>query len=69
MQADVAAQGGPPLTELRVDGGAAVNDTLMQFQADLLGVPVVRPCRPRARRWVRPIWPGWAQGCGRTRPR
>jgi glycerol kinase len=34
---------GIPLTELRVDGGAAVNDTLMQFQADLLGVPVVRP--------------------------
>jgi glycerol kinase len=32
-----------PLTELRVDGGAAVNDLLMQFQADLLGVPVVRP--------------------------
>jgi glycerol kinase len=30
-----------PLEELRVDGGAAVNDTLMQFQADLLGVPVV----------------------------
>jgi len=28
---------------LRVDGGAAVNDMLMQFQADLLGVPVVRP--------------------------
>ncbi|MBN8776686.1 glycerol kinase GlpK [Thiomonas arsenitoxydans] len=45
MQADVAAQGGPPLTELRVDGGAAVNDTLMQFQADLLGVPVVRPAQ------------------------
>ena len=32
-----------PLTELRVDGGAAANDLLMQFQADLLGVPVVRP--------------------------
>ena len=32
-----------PLTELRVDGGAAVNDQLLQFQADLLGVPVVRP--------------------------
>ena len=31
------------LTELRVDGGAARNDLLMQFQADLLGVPVVRP--------------------------
>jgi glycerol kinase len=32
-----------PLSELRVDGGAAANDLLMQFQADLLGVPVVRP--------------------------
>ena len=32
-----------PLTELRVDGGAAVNDFLMQVQADLLGVAVVRP--------------------------
>jgi glycerol kinase len=31
------------LAELRVDGGAARNDMLMQFQADLLGVPVVRP--------------------------
>jgi glycerol kinase len=34
---------GQPLAELRVDGGAAANDLLMQFQADLLGVPVVRP--------------------------
>ena len=39
MQADC----GRPLTELRVDGGAAANGLLMQFQADLLGVPVVRP--------------------------
>jgi glycerol kinase len=31
------------LSELRVDGGAAANDLLMQFQADLLGVPVARP--------------------------
>ncbi|HTL72969.1 MAG TPA: glycerol kinase GlpK [bacterium] len=31
------------LKELRVDGGACVNDLLMQFQANLLGVPVVRP--------------------------
>ena len=31
------------MTELRVDGGACVNDLLMQFQADLLGIPVVRP--------------------------
>jgi glycerol kinase len=39
MQLDATA----PLRELRVDGGAARNDFLMQFQADLLGVPVVRP--------------------------
>ena len=32
-----------PLAELRVDGGAAVNNFLMQFQADLIGVNVVRP--------------------------
>ncbi len=32
-----------PLATLRVDGGAAVNNLLMQFQADMLGVPVVRP--------------------------
>ena len=34
---------GHALSELRVDGGAARNDLLMQFQADLLGVPVLRP--------------------------
>ncbi len=34
---------GMTLTELRVDGGATANDLLMQFQADVLGVPVVRP--------------------------
>jgi glycerol kinase len=39
MQADA----GRPLIELRVDGGATANNLLMQFQADLLGVPVVRP--------------------------
>lgn len=39
MQSDC----GSPLAELRVDGGAAANDFLMQFQADMLGVPVVRP--------------------------
>jgi len=37
------ADSGVPLSELRVDGGAARNDLLMQFQADLLGAPVVRP--------------------------
>ncbi len=34
---------GVTLNELRVDGGGAANDLMMQFQADLLGVPVVRP--------------------------
>ena len=34
---------GERLRELRVDGGGAANDLLLQFQADLLGVPVVRP--------------------------
>jgi glycerol kinase len=37
------ADSGIVLAEMRVDGGAARNDMLMQFQADLLGVPVVRP--------------------------
>ena len=39
MQSDAGIQ----LSELRVDGGASANNLLMQFQADLLGVPVVRP--------------------------
>ncbi len=39
----VQSETGTPLGALRVDGGAAVNDLLMQFQADILGVPVVRP--------------------------
>jgi len=39
MQQDAGLQ----LSELRVDGGAATNNLLMQFQADILGVPVVRP--------------------------
>jgi glycerol kinase len=39
----VARDSGIPSTELRVDGGASTNDALLQFQADLLGVAVVRP--------------------------
>jgi len=39
----VDADADVPLTELRVDGGATSNDLLMQFQADILGIPVVRP--------------------------
>ena len=43
MSRDAVAAGGAPVAELRVDGGACVNDLLMQFQADLLGIPVLRP--------------------------
>ena len=43
MGRDAVAHCGRPVSELRVDGGACANDLLMQFQADLLGLPVVRP--------------------------
>ena len=43
MSRDAVRAGGAQVSELRVDGGACVNDLLMQFQADLLGIPVVRP--------------------------
>jgi len=39
----VNADSGVPLAELKVDGGMIANNLLMQFQADILGVPVVRP--------------------------
>jgi glycerol kinase len=39
MQSD----SGVELSQLKVDGGMVVNETLMQFQADILGVPVIRP--------------------------
>jgi glycerol kinase len=37
------ADSGVPLTSLKVDGGMVVNELLMQFQSDILGVPVIRP--------------------------
>ncbi len=43
MSRDAQRGDGQPVSELRVDGGACVNDLLMQFQADLLGIPVLRP--------------------------
>jgi len=43
MQQDSATGTGIALPALRVDGGAAVNDLMMQFQADVLRVPVIRP--------------------------
>ena len=43
MARDAQQAGAAAVTELRVDGGACINDLLMQFQADLLGITVVRP--------------------------
>ena len=40
------ADSGVDLTALKVDGGMTANETLMQFQADILGVPVIRPVVP-----------------------
>ncbi|MDM1782555.1 glycerol kinase GlpK [Acinetobacter sp. 10FS3-1] len=47
MQSDISH----PLKELRVDGGASGNDMLMQFQADLLNVPVLRPKMLESTAW------------------
>lgn len=47
MQSDIQH----PLKELRVDGGASQNDMLMQFQADILNVPVLRPQLLEATAW------------------
>ena len=52
---------GVPLRELRVDGGACANDFLMQFQADILGVPVDRPGARRDDRGGRGV-PGRPRG-------
>ena len=55
------------LAELRVDGGAAANNLLMQFQADLLGVPVVRPKVLETTALGAAYLAGLAVGFGRTR--
>ncbi|MGE8541814.1 MAG: glycerol kinase GlpK [Acinetobacter sp.] len=47
MQSDISK----PLKELRVDGGACANDMLMQFQADILNVPVLRPKMLESTAW------------------
>ena len=62
MHADAGIQ----LAELRVDGGAAMNNLLMQFQADLLGVPVVRPAVTETTALGPPIWQVWRLVSGRA---
>ena len=58
------ADSGVALTALKVDGGMVYNDLLMQFQADVLGVPVIRPRSPRRPRSARPTRPAWRSGSG-----
>jgi len=53
------------INELRVDGGASVNDTLMQFQADILGVPVLRPAVMETTALGAACLAGLAVGCWR----
>ena len=58
MQADSGIQ----LKELRVDGGASRNDLLMQFQADVLGIPVIRPAVSETTAWGAACLAGLAAG-------
>ena len=51
---ECAAATGAPFAELRVDGGMTANELLMQFQADVLGVDVVRPVVSETTAWARP---------------
>src|SRR5690606_3357844 len=55
-------EAGVPLRALRVDGGAAVNDFLMQFQADVLDVPVERPAVTETTALGAAYLAGWAAG-------
>jgi glycerol kinase len=56
------ADRGAPLSELRADGGAARNDTLLQFQADMLGIPVERPAVTETTAWGAAALAGLAVG-------
>ena len=56
------ADSGGPLDVLRVDGGASVNDGLLGFQADLLGVPVERPTMIETTAWGAAALAGLAVG-------
>lgn len=56
------ADRGAPLADLRVDGGAARNDELLRFQADLLGVPVERPRVTETTAWGAASLAGLATG-------
>ncbi|HVU16869.1 MAG TPA: glycerol kinase GlpK [Candidatus Didemnitutus sp.] len=67
LLAAMNADAGIRLRELRVDGGAVVNDALMQFQSDLLGVPVVRPRTTETTALGAAFFAGLAVGFWKTR--
>jgi glycerol kinase len=58
----MAADRGAPLIELRVDGGAARNDDLLRFQADILAIPVERPRVTETTAWGAAALAGLAVG-------
>jgi glycerol kinase len=58
----MASDRGAPLADLRVDGGAARNDTLLRFQADILGIPVERPTVTETTAWGAASLAGLATG-------
>ncbi len=58
----MVADRGAPLEELRVDGGAARNDELLRFQADILGIPVERPRVTETTAWGAASLAGLAVG-------
>jgi len=62
----MTADSGIDIGELRVDGGATTNDTLMQFQADILGVPVVRPSLSETTALGAALLAGLAAGCWKS---
>ncbi len=57
---------GVQITTLKVDGGMTKNNLLMQHQADVLDVPVIRPKVSRRPAWAPPTRPGSPPGCGTT---
>jgi glycerol kinase len=66
LLAAMTADAGATLPELRVDGGAAANDALLQFQADVLGIPVVRPRVLETTAWGAACMAGLAVGVWRS---
>ena len=69
LAAATAADAGVELVELRADGGASVSDVLLQFQADILGMPVARAAEPESTALGAACLAGLAVGLWRRRRR